>query len=200
MADESVEDYALRYSPSSFRKWSAVTLARTLIGTNSALSYEAIGALVLLDFGFGNAIWALLFCAVVIFAVSLPICRYSARHNIDMDLLTRAAGFGYVGSTFTSLIYASFCFIFLAFEGAIMAQALKLGLGMPLWLAYFICAVIVIPIVFYGVTAINRLHKWTHHIWLALLFIPFYFVLTRAPEGVWTPRAIQRRSLREQQL
>ncbi len=183
MADESVEDYALRYAPSSFRKWSSVTLARTLIGTNSALSYEAIGALLLLDFGFGNAIWALVFCAVIIFAVSLPICSYSARHNIDMDLLTRAAGFGYVGSTFTSLIYASFCFIFLAFEGAIMAQALKLCFGMPLWLAYFICAVIVIPIVFYGVTAINRLHKWTHHLWLALLVIPFYFVLTRSPQG-----------------
>lgn len=181
VANESVEDYALRYSPSSFRKWSSITLARTLIGTNSALSYEIIGAVVLLDYGFANAMWALIFCAIVIFGVGLPICKYSARHNIDMDLLTRAAGFGYVGSTFTSLIYASFCFIFLAFEGAIMAQAFVLCFGMPKWLAYFICAVVVIPIVFYGVTAINRLHKWTHHLWLVMLVAPFYFVLTRAP-------------------
>jgi hypothetical protein len=28
-----------------------------------------------------------------------------------MDLLTRGAGFGYIGSTLTSLIYASFTFI-----------------------------------------------------------------------------------------
>ncbi|MBK6595950.1 MAG: response regulator [Burkholderiales bacterium] len=181
VANESIEDYALRYSPASFRKWSPRTLATTLIGTNSALSYEAIGALLLLDYGFGNAMWAMVFAAVVIFAVSLPICHYSARHNIDMDLLTRAAGFGYVGSTFTSLIYASFTFIFLAIESAIMAQALKLCFGLPLWLGYIVCSVVVIPIVFYGVTAINRLHKWTQPLWLVLLILPFYFVLTREP-------------------
>ncbi len=181
VANESIEDYALRYSPASFRKWSPRTLATTLIGTNSALSYEVIGALLLLDYGFSNALWAMVFAAVVIFAVSLPICHYSARHNIDMDLLTRAAGFGYVGSTFTSLIYASFTFIFLAIESAIMAQALKLCFGLPLWLGYIVCSVVVIPIVFYGVTAINRLHKWTQPLWLVLLILPFYFVLTREP-------------------
>ena len=183
VANESLEDYALRYSPGSFRKWSSGTLAQTLIGTNSALSYEAIGALLLLDFGFANALWAAIFAGIVIFAVSLPICNYSARHNIDMDLLTRAAGFGYVGSTFTSLIYASFCFIFLAFESAIMAQALERCFGIPLPFAYLICSLVVIPIAFYGVTAINRLHRWTHHLWLVLLAIPFYFAFTRAPHG-----------------
>jgi PAS domain S-box-containing protein len=184
VANESIEDYALRYSPSSFRKWSSSTLANTLIGTNSALSYEAIGALLLLDYGFGNAIWAIVFAAVIIFAVSLPICHYSARYNIDMDLLTRAAGFGYVGSTFTSLIYASFTFIFLAIESAIMAQALKLYFGMPLYLGYIVCSVVVIPIVFYGVTAINRMHQWTQPLWLVLLITPFYFVLTREPQAL----------------
>ncbi|MFZ2403751.1 MAG: PAS domain S-box protein, partial [Methylobacter sp.] len=184
VANESIEDYALRYSPSSFRKWPSSVLANTLIGTNSALSYEAIGALLLLDYGFGNAIWAIVFAAVIIFAVSLPICHYSARYNIDMDLLTRAAGFGYVGSTFTSLIYASFTFIFLAIESAIMAQALKLYFGLPLYLGYIVCSVVVIPIVFYGVTAINRLHQWTQPLWLILLITPFYFVLAREPQAL----------------
>ena len=40
-----------------------------------------------------------------------------------MDLLTRGAGFGYLGSTLTSLIYATFTFIFFALEAAIMALA-----------------------------------------------------------------------------
>ncbi|HOI53608.1 MAG TPA: hypothetical protein PLN02_14610, partial [Azonexus sp.] len=61
VATESIEDYALRYSPASFRKWSPSVIGNTMIGTNSALSYEAIGALLLLDFGFANAIWALIF-------------------------------------------------------------------------------------------------------------------------------------------
>ncbi|HEY0846400.1 MAG TPA: ATP-binding protein [Noviherbaspirillum sp.] len=191
VANESIEDYALRYSPSGFRKWSPFILANTLIGTNSALSYEAIGALLLLDYGFGNAIWALIFAGVIIFAASVPICHYSARYNIDMDLLTRAAGFGYVGSTFTSLIYASFCFIFLAVESAIMAQALKLYFGLPLWLGYIVCSAVVIPIVFYGVTAINRFHQWTQPLWLVLLFLPFYFVLAYEPQAIETVKTYQ---------
>jgi hypothetical protein len=48
-----------------------------------------------------------------------------------MDLLTRGAGFGYIGSTITSLIYASFTFIFFALEAAVMAYALELALGIP---------------------------------------------------------------------
>jgi hypothetical protein len=36
----------------------------------------------------------------------------ATKHGLDMDLLTRGAGFGYIGSTITSLIYASFTFIF----------------------------------------------------------------------------------------
>jgi signal transduction histidine kinase/DNA-binding response OmpR family regulator/purine-cytosine permease-like protein/HPt (histidine-containing phosphotransfer) domain-containing protein len=184
VATESIEDYALRYSPASFRKWSPAVIGTTMIGTNSALSYEAIGALLLLDFGFSNALWAMVFAAVIILAVGWPICHYSAKHSIDMDLLTRAAGFGYVGSTFTSLIYASFTFIFLALETAIMAQAVKLCFGIPLWLGYILCTVVVIPIVFYGVTAINRFHRWTQLLWIVLLVAPFYFVFTRQPEAV----------------
>ena len=184
VANESIEDYALRYSPNTFRKWSPAVIGSTMIGTNSALSYEAIGALLLLDFGFANALWAMVFAALIIFAVGWPICHYSAKYSIDMDLLTRAAGFGYVGSTFTSLIYASFTFIFLALETAIMAQAVKLCFGIPLWLGYIICSLVVIPIVFYGVTAINRFHKWTQPLWLVLLIAPFYLVLTRDPQAL----------------
>jgi signal transduction histidine kinase/CheY-like chemotaxis protein/purine-cytosine permease-like protein len=188
VATESIEDYALRYSPASFRKWSPQVLGTTMIGTNSALSFEAIGALLVLDFGFANAMWAMTFAALIIFLVGIPICHYAAKHSIDMDLLTRSAGFGYVGSTFTSLIYASFCFIFLAFESAIMAQALKFGLGIPLPIGYFICAVIVIPVVFYGVTAINRLHRWTQAIWLVLAITPVLFVMALEPQALATLR------------
>ena len=66
--------------------------------------------------------------AVIIFVTGIPIAYYSAKYSIDMDLLTRGAGFGYLGSTLTSIIYASFTFIFFALEGSIMAQAFQLGL------------------------------------------------------------------------
>ena len=62
---------------------------------------------------------------------------YSARYNIDLDLVTRGSGFGYYGSVVTNVIFATFTFIFFALEGSIMAQGLnsgseyRCGSGMP---------------------------------------------------------------------
>ena len=44
VADETIEDYALRYAPTSFRKWSEFRIANTAIGSISFLALEAIGA------------------------------------------------------------------------------------------------------------------------------------------------------------
>ncbi|MDX8378575.1 MAG: EAL domain-containing protein [Gallionella sp.] len=184
VATESLEDYALRYTPASFRKWSPLLLANTALGGISFLALEAIGAVLLLNFGYTNAIWSIALASLIILLAGIPISYYAARYNIDIDLLTRSAGFGYVGSTITSLVYASFCFIFFALEAAIMAQALKLCFGLPVSLGYLLCSLIIIPIVFYGVTAINRLHQWTQPFWLILMLLPFYFVLTRDPSAI----------------
>ncbi len=184
VATETIEDYALRYSPASFRKWSPLLIANTALGSISFLALEAIGASLLLSYGYTNAVWAILFASIVIFGAGLPISYYAARYNIDIDLLTRSAGFGYVGSTITSLIYASFCFIFFALEAAIMAQALDLYFELPLYLGYILCSLIIIPIVFYGITAINRLHLWTQPVWLILMLLPFYILYTQAPHTI----------------
>ena len=68
----------------------------------------------------------------LIFLTGLPISYYAAKYGVDIDLLTRGAGFGYIGSTITSLIYASFTFIFFAIEAAIMALALERVFGLPI--------------------------------------------------------------------
>ena len=59
----------------------------------------------------------------------LALAITAARYNIDLDLITRSAGFGYFGSVITSIIFAGFTFIFFALEGSIMAQGLLVGLG-----------------------------------------------------------------------
>jgi hypothetical protein len=71
---------------------------------------------------------------VIIFFTSIPIAYYSSKYKIDMDLLTWGAGFGYLGSTFTSVIYASFTFIFFSLEGSIMTRAITALIHTPLWL------------------------------------------------------------------
>jgi signal transduction histidine kinase/CheY-like chemotaxis protein len=188
VAQESLEDYALRFTPHSFRKWSAPRVANTAFGAASFLVLEAVGATLLVGYGFVNAFWAILATGLVIALAGWPIALHAARHGLDMDLLTRGAGFGYLGSTITSLIYASFTFIFFALEAAVMAYALDLAFDVPPAWGYLACALVVLPLVTHGVTAIGRLQVWTQPLWLALLVLPYGFVFAAWPhavEGLW---------------
>ena len=181
VASETLEDYALRYAPQRFRKWSEWRVANTAFGAASFLILEAVGATLLVQYGFVNAFWAILATGLIIFLAGLPISIYAARYGVDMDLLTRGAGFGYIGSTLTSLIYASFTFIFFALEAAVMAYALELALDIPPRWGYLICALLVIPLVTHGISTISRLQVWTQPLWLVLLGVPFAFVFWRDP-------------------
>ena len=181
VARETIEDYALRFTPRSFRKWSALRVANTAFGAASFLVLEAVGGTLLVDYGFVNAFWAILATGLIIFLAGWPISVYAARHGVDMDLLTRGAGFGYIGSTITSLIYASFTFIFFALEAAIMAYAIELAFDIPPAWGYLLCSLVVIPLVTHGVTAISRLQVWTQPLWLAMLIVPLAYVLHQHP-------------------
>jgi signal transduction histidine kinase/CheY-like chemotaxis protein/purine-cytosine permease-like protein len=188
VAQESLEDYALRYTPQSFRKWSELRVANTAFGAASFLVLEAVGATLLVQYGFVNAFWAILATGLIIALAGWPIAVYAARHGLDMDLLTRGAGFGYLGSTITSLIYASFTFIFFALEAAVMAYALDLAFDIPPAWGYLVCAVVVLPLVTHGVTAIGRLQVWTQPLWIAMLVLPYVFVFRAHPHalaGLW---------------
>jgi len=184
VANETLEDYALRFTPRSFRKWSEMRVANTAFGAASFLVLEAVGATMMVNAGFINAFWAILATGLIIFLIGLPISVTAARQGLDMDLLTRGAGFGYIGSTITSLIYASFTFIFFALEAAIMAYALELAFGIPPAWGYLICALVVIPLVTHGVTAISRLQAWTQPLWIFMLILPYAFVFIEEPEAL----------------
>ena len=181
VGSETLEDYALRFTPQRFRKWSPWRVANTAFGAASFLILEAVGATLLVQYGFTNALWAILATGLIIFLAGLPISIYAARYGLDMDLLTRGAGFGYIGSTLTSLIYATFTFIFFALEAAVMAYALELALGIPPSWGYLVCALVVIPLVTHGVSAISRLQLWTQPLWLLLLLVPYGFVAVLDP-------------------
>lgn len=182
IANETLEDYSLRYAARSFRRWSPAGIANTALGGISFLALEAIGGAITLSYGFQNAFPAIILVSLVIFVTGAPIAYYSSRYNIDMDLLTRGAGFGYIGSTITSLTYATFTFIFFALEGAIMAQALKLYADIPLALGYLISSLVIIPITFMGVTAISWLQWVTQPVWVAMMVLPFAFIVAEQPE------------------
>ena len=179
--NDTLEDYSLRYAPKSFRRWSPFVVATTALGGIAYLADFAIGGSIAISYGFTSAAVAILIAAVIIFTTGIPIAYYSAKYSIDMDLLTRGAGFGYLGSTLTSIIYASFTFIFFALEGSIMAQAFQLGLHIPLAVSYLIASLLVIPLVIFGMTALSKMQVWTQPIWLILMVAPFVSIAIQDP-------------------
>mgnify|MGYP001799450513 CR=1 FL=1 len=173
VANETMEDFALRFTARRARRWSYAKVANTAIGSISFLALEAIGAAITITYGFDIAVFAIMFVGAILFLTGLPICYYAARYGVDIDLLTRGAGFGYIGSTITSLIYASFTFIFFALEAAILALALDFLFGLPIFLGYIASALVVIPLVVNGFSKISAFQTWSQPFWVVLHILPF---------------------------
>ena len=176
VADQTLEDYALRFTAKGARRFSSSRISQTAIGAISFLALEAIGGTITLSYGTTNAFFAILAGAFVMLLVGVPITRYAIRHGVDIDLLTRGAGFGYIGSTITSLIYASFTFMLFAIEASIMTGALDLAFGVPPWIGYIVSAAVVIPLVTYGVRLISKFQLVTQPFWIVLNILPFVFI------------------------
>lgn len=188
VANQTLEDYSLRFTAKSARRWSNFRVANTAIGAISFLALEAIGGTLTVKYGFTNATSAILAVGALIFLTGLPIAYYASKYGVDIDLLTRGAGFGYIGSTITSLIYASFTFIFFAIEAAIMSLALEMCFGIPLSAGYVISSLVVIPLVTHGITFISRLQLWTQPLWVGLHIVPFIVIafIDRPAFSEWT--------------
>src|SRR4051795_5203660 len=181
---ETLEDYTLRFAPRSYRKWSTRVVGISALGGIAYLADFAIGANIGISYGTTNALWGILIFTVVIFLTGFPVAYYSARYNIDLDLVTRGSGFGYYGSVVTNVIFATFTFIFFALEGSIMAQGLKLGLGVPLWVGYAASTLVIFPLVIYGMKVLSTLQVWTTPLWLILMVAPFVYLVISHPESV----------------
>ena len=187
VASQTLEDYALRFTAQSARK-STARVGNTALGPIAFLACEAIGGTLTLLYGFPNVAWAIGAFAVLMFLIGLPIAYYAAKYGVDIDLLTRGAGFGYMGSTVTSLIYASFTFLLFAIEASIMSVALNLVFDIPMWLAHICSSLVVIPIALYGISLISKMQIVTQPIWLILQFVPIAIIAWKHPAEIaaWT--------------
>jgi len=183
-ADDSLEDYAFRYVPRSFRRWSALSIGGTALGSIAFLADFSIGASIGLEHGTANAALGILLASVIIFVVGVPVAFYAAKYNLDLDLIARGSGFGYYGSIITTVIFGGFTCIFFALEGAIMAQGLEAAVGLPLPAGYLVSTVVVIPIVVFGMRALERLHFWTTPLWLGLALVPLIWIVFTQPDAV----------------
>lgn len=179
--NQTLEDYALRFTATRARVWPAGWVANTALGSIAFLACEALGATVTIAYGFESMAWALAVSAAIFILSGAPICYYGARYGLDMDLLTRGSGFGYLGSTITSAVYATFTFILFAIEAVILSAALNLCFGIPLPIGHLISAIVVIPIVVYGFKRISQWQNWTQPLWIVLQAAPIIFLVAQGP-------------------
>ena len=187
VATQTLEDYALRYTADRARK-SSFRVGNTAFGPIAFLACEAIGGALTISYGFSNAASAIVFFSMLMFVIGMPIAYYAAKFGVDIDLLTRGAGFGYMGSTITSLIYASFTFLLFAIEASIMSMALTMMFDIPMWFAHLISALVVIPIAIYGISMISKMQLITQPVWLILQILPLAYIAWKNPQDVaaWT--------------
>lgn len=101
--NENSKDYSLRYTSKFFRKWSKIATANTALGDIYYLANFGIGGSFAISSEFANSFWAIWVSAIIIFVTGVLISYYAAKYNIDMDLLARGVGFGYIGSSFITL-------------------------------------------------------------------------------------------------
>ena len=170
LADNSrMEDYSLRYAPAAFRQWSPWMVFLSCMVGLSAMAGYALDATFVDEFGFGNTLLGFAVAAVATLPLMFVIVFAIARKHVDIDLLTRGSGFGYLGSTLTSLVYATYTLIFLAYEGAIMAQAVTALSHLNIHISYVLVAVVMIPLTLYGMSFTAKFQAWTWPLWVALI-------------------------------
>jgi hypothetical protein len=90
VANQTLEDYALRFTAKSARKWSSARVANTAIGAVSFLALEAIGGSIAINYGFVNATVAIL---IVGGLTSSQVCRSPTMHRLtaSTSIFSRAA-------------------------------------------------------------------------------------------------------------
>lgn len=187
VANQTLEDYSLRYTAKSARKRSALTVSNAALGSISFLALEVIGANIAVFYGLNHLLLALLVGMPLIFLISWPIAFYAVKYNVDIDLLTRGSGFGYLGSSVTSLVYASFTFIFLAFESTILSNMLYMAFSLPLWIGYLLSSVVIIPLILNGFTFISKFQRITQPLWAILQIISIIGAVLLVRDGVTSP-------------
>ena len=78
VANQTLEDYALRFTATKARQGS-FRIANTALGAISFLACEAIGGSITLTYGFSNVAAAIMAVGVLSFLLGLPIALHAAR-------------------------------------------------------------------------------------------------------------------------
>jgi purine-cytosine permease-like protein len=177
---EAAEDYALRKVPAHWKR-PAFSFAISLSGLTSSVFFLALGGQLTLTFGFPAAMAAFVTGTVLGWLGSAVIARVTALTGLDLDLITRGSGFGFLGSAVTSLIYAVNWMMYAAIEAAYLGTALHSqwpALPSAVW--FLLTAFVSVPICWYGFTQNDFVQRWLAPIFLAGLGLLVFEVIRRS--------------------
>ena len=147
---------------------------------------RATGANIGISYGTTNALWGILIFAVVIFATGFPLAYYSARYNIDLDLITRGSGFGYYGSVSPTSSSRRSPSSSSRSRARSWRRASSSGSGSRSGSGYAASTLIIFPLVIYGMKVLSTLQVWTTPLWLVLMVLPFAYLVISHPDSVAT--------------
>jgi len=185
---ERREDYALRFVPIAYRRWSTISLMGVMVGVATAMFFLSWGGELATSYGTMNLVYGLIFGTVFIGGLAFVLARIASSTGLDSDLITRGSGFGYMGSAFTSLIYTFNFLMFFAFEGTIMATAIHDHFrAVPMWSIYLLIGLVFIPLTWWGLTVMNWLMWVTIPLYLSFLGWTIYLAATsHAHTAFWS--------------
>ncbi|MGK7378698.1 purine-cytosine permease family protein [Planococcus sp. 1R117A] len=193
---EKTADYTFDRVPREERKMGWLSITNITFGIATAIFYFQMGSVMALQFGAANAIISAIYAIIVAGILGTIIVYLSAKSGMNVNLLSRG-GFGYIGASLTSLIYASNFIMYCAFEGMILVAAVHAFFpAIPVWALIVIFGSIVIPLNWFGIKQLDKLQKWSLPIFGLFLIAAIYVAFNRPSlyEGsFWTymPEGVQ---------
>lgn len=171
---EAGDDYALRKLPAHWKR-TPTSLAFVLSGLVWSVFSFSLGGQAALTYGLPSTLVAFAISAVYGYIATGVVAKVTATAGLDLDLVTRGSGYGFLGSAMTSLIYAVTFLMYAGFEAALMADAVHTQWpSVSLGLLYVLASLVVVPLNWYGFTQNDFIQRWTTPlfviglVWLAI--------------------------------
>jgi purine-cytosine permease-like protein len=163
---EAGEDYALRKVPDHWKR-SPFSFAMSLSGLTCSVFFFALGGTLALTYGLVATLVTLVIGTLLGIAGTIAIARVTASYAVDLDLMTRGSGYGFLGSAVTSFIYALNWLMYAGLEAAFLASAINSQWHqVPLWLLYVLCSLATVPINWYGFVQNDWVQRLTWPVYL----------------------------------
>ena len=162
-AQEAVsDDYSLVKVPREKRTMGWLSITNITFGIATAIFYFQMGSVMALKFGAINAIISSIYAIIVAGILGTFIAYLSAKSGMNVNLLSRGGGFGYIGASLTSFIYATNFIMYCAFEGLILVSAVHTFFpAIPAMGTILFFGTIVIPLNWFGIKQLDKLQKWS---------------------------------------